>query len=689
MQLLISSPWWFILLCLLAGFAYSYLLYKPQFKDLSHKVMAMFRFLSVSLLCFFLLGPVLVRFTEREEKPRILFVLDNSESIVSGKDKDYYKNDFLNKWLSLRNALGEDYEVEYLKAGSNIEVSDSADYKMKKTDLGKVFDYVNNTYAKQNIGAVILATDGIYNRGSNPAYKSLNRHTPLYTVGMGDSSIKKDLILKSANANSIAYLNNEYPIELNISAYECNGANTTLNIVSEGKTLHTQNISIDKPDFFKTVNVNLLADKPGSRHLIITLSSITGEHTVVNNRKDVFIDIIDGREKILLAFNGPHPDIGSIKEAVSTNKNYELISMPVTDVNLAEIDKFSVAILHQVPSRTVNSKNLISSLKSNNIPIWLIVGNQTAIEQLSGVSPQSRIDRNQGRYNESQAYFNDKFNAFTIDEITKSSLAKFPPLKVPYGQYAAAGGTEVLAYQKIGNVNTDIPLWAFSNQNGEKTAYLFGEGFWRWRMMDFIENESHFSTDELISKTIQYLTVKEDKRKFRVYPIKNVFEEDETVRFIAELYNASYEQINTGEVKLSLTNEEKKVFNYNFSKSGKGYSLDIGLIPPGNYTFSAKADGQTETINGKFLVSALQTELVNTRADFGLLRDMSTKHKGRFVLARDVDKIAELIKSNTDVTSVSYNEKKPEELIKLKWMFFILIALIAAEWFIRKYEGGY
>ena len=38
----------------------------------------------------------------------------------------------------------------------------------------------------------------------------------------------------------------------------------------------------------------------------------------LNNVKDVFVDIIDGRQKILLLANAPHPDLGAIKNAIET-----------------------------------------------------------------------------------------------------------------------------------------------------------------------------------------------------------------------------------------------------------------------------------------------------------------------------------------------------------------------------------
>ncbi|HEY1045454.1 MAG TPA: hypothetical protein VGF79_03375 [Bacteroidia bacterium] len=689
MQLILSGSWWFAALCLMAGFIYSYLLYKPKFGSTPYKIAAVLRGLLIALLCFFLLDPVLVRLINRVEKPKVLMVMDNSESILADKKTAPQMQDFLKKWYAIKEQLGNDYEVEYLNAGGQTAVADSANFKEKKTNLSSVFDYINNTYDKQNIGAVILASDGIYNRGSNPIYKDLNQHSLLYTIGLGDSTIKRDLIVKEVNVNSIAYLNNDYPVEIMLAARACKNRNAVLTVQVEGKTFHTETISINSDDYFKSITVNLPADKPGTQHLVVSLTATEGEITILNNKKDVFIDIIDGREKILLAYAGPHPDIGAIKSALASNKNYEVLAMPLNQVNLAEIRQYSIAILHHLPSPGNNPKNLVTALRKDNIPIWLITGSITTHEQLSMISPFARVERNQGRFNESQAYLNSNFSAFTVDEKMRNTIAGLPPLKTPYGQYGSLDNTEVLLFQKIGSVNTKLPLWTFSNENGQKTAYLFGEGLWKWRMLDFVENENHSVTDDLIGKTIQYLASKEDKRKFRAYPAKNTFEEDENVKFFAELYNASYELVNTVDVKLTLTNSDKKVYAYTFSKSGKSYQLDLGLLAPGQYTYVVKADGITETINGKIIVTPLQTELVETKADFGLMRELSRKHQGKFMTLNEAGNLAQIIKNNEKVSSQSFNERMPDELISIKWVFALLLLLLTAEWFIRKYEGGY
>lgn len=688
MQLLLSSSWWFILVCLLAGFGYAFLLYKPHLKQLPYKLMAALRFLSIALLCFFLLGPILVQSLNEIQKPKILMIFDQSESITSSKELSFYQNEFYQNWLNSPSNLGDEYDVEFLKIGSNITVTDSLHFDQKKTNLSQLYDYINNTYARENVGAVVLASDGIYNRGNNPLYKSLNKNTILYTIGLGDTSIKKDLLIKETNHNGIAYLNNQFPIEINLSANDCINAVTTLNLYSEGKSLYSSQININQKDFFKTIHIDLLAEKPGTMHIVAKLSSIQGEFTTQNNQKDIFIDIIDGREKILLTYQTSHPDIGALKECIQTNQNYEVNNIPIDELKLGELSSYSAVILYQLPGKNSNSKDLISAIKKLQIPIWCIVGNQTAIEQLPSINNLARIDKNQGRMNESQALLNSNFNSFILDPNTISTLNEMPPLSVPYGFYASSIGTETLMFQKIGQVNTQTPLWTFSNQDGEKTAYLFGEGFWRWKIFDFIKNESHIASNELVNKTIQYLTVKEDKRKFRVYPLKNVYEEDEAVKFVAEIYNASYESINTSNVQLSLVDVHKKTYNYNFSPNGKTYQLELGLLNPGVYTFKAKASGITETISGKLLIKPLQLEFLNNQADFGLLRRMSKNNSGKFYKAQDLNTCMEDLKKNKNISSIAYHEKRPDELINIKWLFFLLLILISGEWFIRKYEGA-
>lgn len=689
MHLLLSSSPWFILLCLTAGALYAFLLYKPEWGGIWSKVLAVVRALAVAFICFFLLSPVLIQNITRVQKPVVLMVMDNSQSIRANKDSVFYKEKFIEKWRKVKEQLGGEYEVEYLTAGSNTRLSDSILFNEKRTNLGQITDYINQTYAKQNVGAVVIASDGVYNKGSHPLYKQFDNHASCFTIGVGDSSVQKDAVLRELNLNSIAYLGNDFPIDINMAAYECKGSSMVLTVTVDGKTLLTKPVGIDKNDFFQNISVPARAEQAGTRHVIATLSVIQGEVSKINNRKDAFIEVIDGREKILMAYQGPHPDIGALKDAITANSNYELVSMQGAEVKVADIPSYSVVILHQLPSREKQATDIIDACRKNNIPLWCIAGTQSAVDLLQNVAPQAKVNNSQGRFNDARAVLNQRFNLFTLDNNTVAALPEFPPLRVPYGVYPGAQQMEVLAWQKIGAIPTQVPLWGFVNANGDKTAVTFGEGFWRWRIADYAANENHLATNELVSKTIQFLAAKDDRRKFRVYPVKSVCEEDEAVRFIAEMYNSSYELVNKATVNLELTDNTNRKFKYTFSPYGKSYQLDIGLMPPGIYKFKATAEGIPDKVTGQVLVTPIQAELVNTRADFGLMRQLATRNSGAFFKASEFDKLVPAIQKNTTITSMSYQEKKVDELINVRWLFFVLMFIIAIEWFVRKYEGRY
>ena len=153
MQILVSTPWWFVVFCLLCGAAYSALLYKRSLKKPWHKLLAAIRCLVVSLLCFFLLNPVLVQWLNTEQKPKILMVMDVSESVNAQAP---VSKAFIEEWQNAQAALGDDYEVEYLNLGSQLVPSDSIVFKDKRTNIAAMYDFVNQSYSRDNVGAVVL-----------------------------------------------------------------------------------------------------------------------------------------------------------------------------------------------------------------------------------------------------------------------------------------------------------------------------------------------------------------------------------------------------------------------------------------------------------------------------------------------------------------------------------------------------
>jgi hypothetical protein len=224
-----------------------------------------------------------------------------------------------------------------------------------------------------------------------------------------------------------------------------------------------------------------------------------------------------------------------------------------------------------------------------------------------------------------------------------------------------------------------------------KTGVLAGEGVYRWRLFDYLQRDNFAVFDELLGKTIQYLALKDDKRRFRVYTAQNVFNENESIRLDAELYNASYELINDPDASIVVTDEQGRKFNFTFNKNGRAYQLNAGYFPVGNYTYEAQAtvNGEVLKAEGRFAVQPVQLEQYATTADHNLLRVLSAQYGGRVVYPAQLDALAEQLRNENKLPAIRYESTSTRSVINLKWIFFLLLGLLSGEWLLRRYWGSY
>src|SRR5690606_33037488 len=105
------------------------------------------------------------------------------------------------------------------------------------------------------------------------------------------------------------------------------------------------------------------------------INEVPDELTLANNQRSVFIDVIDGREKILVLGNAPHPDIAALRNAISSNENYEVDVAYISDFEGGLAD-YNVLILHGLPSTTGNVA-LLGQIRNANIPVMVVASSQT------------------------------------------------------------------------------------------------------------------------------------------------------------------------------------------------------------------------------------------------------------------------------------------------------------------------
>ena len=696
MNLSFQYPAWFSIFCVLLGLAYAGVLYYKNntFLEQSKRfnwILSILRFLGVTLLSALLLAPLLKSWETESKKPILVLAQDNSESISAalGGNSEQYKTN----WEALKTRLGNKFEVKDYTFGEKITENGALNFSEKQSNFSDLMKSVYDLYSNQNLGAIVVATDGIYNEGSNPIYAASRLTAPVYTLALGDTTKKKDLALKRVNSNKIAYLGDKFGVQTDIAATNCNGANTNLSIYlmdgENAKKLENKAININKSDFFVTQELILNAEKVGIQHYRIVLNEVSGEATTVNNAKDFYVEVLDARTKILLLANGPHPDISAIKQSIETNKNYTVTVVDIADAKL-NYANFDFAILHQLPSKTNDIAGVLRGLDEKKIPRLYVVGEQTNLTKLNQIQSIVALSGDGKNTNQVQARFNTGFSNFTLDEKIVKDLPNFPPLTAPFGDFKESGTAQVVLYQKIGKVDTKFPLLAFGEVNDVKTGLLTAEGIWKWRMFDFLQHKNQDIVNEIVTKTVQFLNIKKDKRKFRITTPKSLFLENEAITFDAELYNDNYELVNDPDVTIQVKNKDGKEFNYTFNKNGKMYNLNIQKFPQGFYSYkgSTNFNGQALSFEGQFSVQSIQMEAFETTADHNLLRLLSQKYGGETFYTTQIDAMATSIEAKAG-KPILYSTNKTRGVINLKWIFFVILGLFSIEWFMRRYNGAY
>jgi len=693
-NIIFQYPTWFILLCLLAGAIYAFALYyrDKSFGEQSKKLnvgLGVLRFSTVTIICLLLLSPVIKRTITQTQQPIVVLAQDNSESIggsMSEETRQQYQKDM----DALKEELSAKYDLKTYSFGA--EVREGIDYSFsdKATDIAGFMQEMYDLYSNQNIGTIIWASDGIYNQGSDPVYLGNKLNTPVFSVALGDTIPKKDLVLKKVYNNQITYLGDRFTVQIDIAAINCSAGATKLTVSKGGKKLQEKLIKIDNNDFFTTEEITLEATRSGVQKYTVSLSSIGGEATKANNSKNFYIDVLDARQKILLLAESPHPDMAAFRRTIKNNKNYE-VEIKYADDFSESVASYDFVILHQLPSIRNDISTILTTIRTKKIPHLFVVGTLTNLPNLNQSQDLVQINGRGNQTNDAQATLVPSFNTFTLDDRVKDLIAQLPPVSTPFAEFKPKADATILLNQRIGSINTEYPLLVLGEEQGLKKGVLTGEGIWKWRIFDYVQNQSHDLFDDLLGKVIQYLSTKEDKRRFRAFASNTLYNENEVITIDAELYNSNYERINTPEARLEITNDKGEKFPFTFNKTESSYALNAGRLPEGSYEFEAKTvfNGEELKSGGAFSVQSIQLEVFETTANHQLLNLISNKNGGTVVGPTELLKLPELITAKGFAKPVLYDTVKTRSLIHLKWIFFLLLALLSLEWFLRRYFGSY
>lgn len=698
MKLLTQYPLWLVIFALLLGVGYAlYLYYKNNnviFEKPMRIAMASLRGLAVALIAFLLLAPMVKLTVKQTDKPIVLVAIDNSESVKSNKDSAFYAKEYPGQVAKLISELGDSYVVKtYLVGDEDHLIGDKEtldmDFSDKSTNLSSLFDQVDMLYANQNVGAVVMLTDGIFNTGASPYYKAEKAGCPVYAVGLGSSELATDLFISDILHNRQTLKGNFFPVEVKVAAYKLSGKQAELT-VKEGETeIYRKQLTLSGNRYFETVKFSVEAKSKGVHHYRVDLTELDGEVTHKNNHSAFFVEVVESRDKVAIVYNSPHPDVAALREALEGTDNYDVEVFPVSEFRGNPSD-YSLVILHQLPSAANSASSLLSQIRQSGTSALYIVGQQTNLSAFNAQNTGVTINQTKAMTNNATPLYNDNFTSFTFSEEARRMLPLYSPVQTPFASYKTSVAANIFLYQKVSGVDTKYPLVVFNEQNGTRTGVITGTGIWSWKIYNFMHAENHDAFNELVGKTVLYLAAKGDKSRFRVQH-EGVFAENAPVEFSAELYNESYELINEPDIKMVLKGGGDTTYEAQFSKQNNSYYLNMGELPLGNYTWTATTQVGKQRLekSGRFAVQAVMLETANLVADHDLLKSMAKVTGGQYFDKEHIADVAKAIQKNDNIKPIASYQKKYAMMLNSPWYLAAIVLLLGIEWFLRKWNGGY
>ncbi|MCS6982437.1 MAG: hypothetical protein NZM65_09635, partial [Flavobacteriales bacterium] len=642
------------------------------------------------LLAFLLTGPFLRLTKTHEDKPEFLLLTDNSASMLQHSDSAQIRKRLKPLLDSLASALTEEFSLRRYRFGRRAEPSDTLTFDAPESAYTKAFMDVREALEGSRLRGILLTGDGRYNVGPSPLHAAKALGVPIFVLMTGDTLSDANAAIYELNYNQLTLTGNRFPVEATVRCTGMRGRQASVELRTEqGTVVDRRTFEIRSNDHTEKLTLFHHTEKPGL-HTYTVVIQAGPEPFRADNVRRLAIEALQSSQRILLMGDAPHPDLGALRQALQRNKNLE-ISLAIADNAPDNIKDFHLVILHQIPGYWPGGLSLIRKITEQKIPFWLITGlNTQPAGLLQARLPLTLQNALPGRSDDFYCTPHTGFSAFRLEPATLEFLQKLPPLESVFGNYQWSDQYEVLFFRKIGATVSSLPVAAFYSDQGWRQLLWIGTGIWRWRMQDYEKNKSFDHFDEWVTKVVQYLGAGGDKSRFRL-EVPTLIQEGQNIRVRAELYNAAYEPVTTGSVDFVLRDSARRTFSFVMVPSERSYTLDAGQLPAGRYSYEATARLGQETFQrkGMLLINPADLEKQIRGSDFNTLLALSRETGGQAFRLSEAHKIPQAIRELTDYRRVTWSETTLRELLHQKLWFFLVVALLSAEWFIRKYFGSY
>ena len=661
-------------------------------------------------LLFLLLGePLLSLVYHRFEKPVLAVLIDQSRSMTI-QDKTGDRRAIMLKALDSPElqtveANGEmlfgvfDTKLQLLQSFAK----DSISFRGEGTDIGGAMKQLKDLTSGRNIQGVLLISDGTVTAGPSPLFEAEEVGLPVFAIGIGDTSEPHDVLVQKVLANTITYVGNKVPVNATLKSSGLNNERVEVTLLEEGKMLDRKTVLLEPGMRQYDVPLSFVPDLDGTKKITVEVSQLPGEVSYQNNRSSFYVKVLKSKMPVLLVAGGPSADVAAVRRALQDDSNIEVRSFIdrgngefyegiLTDEDLRGAECVVLVGYPGTGSSTATVQAIANAVGGRK-GLLFVLSRTTDFRKLQALQAHLPFTVPAPGGEETQVFFavSDVQRNNPILRVSSSLdvWGKLPPSFTPDGSFQAKPESNILASARIQSSTTSDPLLLSRDVNRSKSLAVLCYGLWRWKSYSDGIPGAERILETFFSNSVRWLVTRDDDKPVQVRPTKEIFGGSEPVEFTGQVYDENYRPM---EAEISLSVSQKgQTSRLTLTSLGNGrFEGAFDPLPEGDYTYVAEAlagGRQISEEHGSFSVGVLNVEFQETRSNKLLLQQLAARTGGRYYDHNDLRRFPEEIAALPNFRPRDIRIARQFELWNQTWMLGALVALFAAEWFLRKKNG--
>jgi len=657
------------------------------------------RTLGIALVGFLLLEPLLTVFGQKitGNKLGVLVDLSASMNIVETGGQRWAKAE-----SAFEKVMPSNIQTRYFGFSDTLvkldDIPDSAAFVGQATDLAMGLE-LPLVESNEDIGAMLVLTDGASNIGEDPIKASEMIDIPVYSLVVGNVISRKDLSIAKINYQPIAYINTETSVEVEYSATGYAGQFAQLEIRDHKKTLVSKRVTLPADGALASEEFRLNIPEAGVKLLEVSITSFPDESYKDNNSRHFQIKFLKDKIRILLLSAKLDWEYSFLKRALESDRHIEIkaaLGDRQGNFNASDLpmppdgwtNQDLVIVINSAAGALGSHINELQAAIKAKTGFLFIAGSDSRVLQVNSWKEILPIDIDNRAGQVPGEFWPQPLEtprAKAILDIEGLDWDKQPPLKYMVAPVTLKPSGWAMMDLK-GSTGERWPAIAAGNYGQGKTIAVLGYPWWNRQFKQSADPLEIKRIYQFWGNLVRWLVTRDDLEKFNVATDKAVYKLGEPIMVSATVFDDNYNLVSGAKISLMIADSAgtKRELQLGPEQPGR-YAGEYGTPSAGSYTYNAAAVSGNDTLGkkqGTFVVESASLELENPSANFDLMRRISENTGGESYTIDNFSQFPQNLKLKLQKSEV-FSEHRP---INGMPVLVLVIILFSAEWAIRKFS---